>query len=400
MGVDWRYYSDRRLLMIPGPTELHPRVVDALHRPVYPHYGDEWGRVYREAVEYARRIVNAGGGELHIVHGPATLGLELCVSNLLERGDKAVAVTTGFFSSRLAEVASSCGAEVVRLEAEMGKTVQPEHLKQVLEELKEVKLVLATHSETTTSTLSPIEEYAKIAKQHGAYTVVDAISSFAGVTIDFDGSRLDCLVGSSNKCLNSIPGATPVALSDEALEHIRRKPSKPNTWYTNLDIWRKYIGLWGEIGHPYPATVNTYSVLAFREAAEVVVEEGMQARHSRHVKVSKAVREALRVMGFRTVADESNASPTVTSAFIPEEIRGRLEEVLRLMKERFRIVVGSGVDERERDVIRIGHMGITASAQYLVPTLSALVQTLRMLGYRAADGAAEFIRLVNDSVSP
>ena len=398
MGLDWSYYVDKRILMIPGPTELHPRVVKALQGPIYPHYGEEWGRIYRDAVEYARKIINTSQGELHIMHGPSTLGLEMGAANLLQRGDKAVAVTTGFFSSRLAEVARFCGAEVTTLKADMGQVIPPERLKATLDELKDVKLVLMVHSETTTSTLSPIEEYAKIAKKHGALTLVDAISSFGGVAIDFDRAKLDCLVGSSNKCLNSIPGATPVAFSDEALDYVKKRSSKPYSWYTNLEVWRKYIGLWGGIGHPYPATVNTYAILAFREAAEAVVEEGMAQRHERHVKVAKAVRKALRTMGFRTVTDEQYASPTVTSAFIPEEMHGKLNDILSIMKEKFRILIGSGVDENEKDIIRIGHMGVTASIQYLVPTLSALVKTLKLLGYSPQDGASEFVKTLNESI--
>ncbi len=398
MGLDWSYYVDKRILMIPGPTELHPRVVKALQGPIYPHYGEEWGRIYRDAVEYARKIINTSQGELHIMHGPSTLGLEMGAANLLQRGDKAVAVTTGFFSSRLAEVARFCGAEVTTLKADMGQVIPPERLKATLDELKDVKLVLMVHSETTTSTLSPIEEYAKIAKKHGALTLVDAISSFGGVAIDFDRAKLDCLVGSSNKCLNSIPGATPVAFSDEALDYVKKRSSKPYSWYTNLEVWRKYIGLWGGIGHPYPATVNTYAILAFREAAEAVVEEGMAKRHERHVKVAKAVRKALRTMGFRTVTDEQYASPTVTSAFIPEEMHGKLNDILSIMKEKFRILIGSGVDENEKDIIRIGHMGVTASVQYLVPTLSALVKTLKLLGYSPQDGASEFVKTLNESI--
>lgn len=398
MGLGWSYYVDKRILMIPGPTELHPRVVKALQGHIYPHYGEEWGRIYGEAVEYARRIINARRGELHIIHGPATLGLEMGLTNLLQRGDKAVALVTGFFSSRLAEVSRFCGAEVTTLRAEMGRVIPPEELKETLEQLKDVKLVMMVHSETTTATLSPIEEYSRIAKEHGALTLVDAISSFGGVAIDFNDAKLDCLVGSSNKCLNSIPGATPIAFSDEALEHVKKRSTKPFTWYTNLEVWRKYIDMWGDMGHPYPATVNTYSILAFREAAEAAVEEGMRERHERHVKVAQAVRKALRAMGFRTVADEGSASPTVTSAFIPEEVGGRLDELLEVMKKRFRIFIGSGVDENEKDIIRIGHMGVTASIQYLAPTLSALVKTLRALGYSAPDGASEFVKTLNESI--
>jgi len=384
--VDKSLHVSRQILMIPGPTELHPRVVEALAKPIYPHYGEEWKIIYNEAVEHLRKIFSINGGETHIVHGPGTLALEMGVVNLVERGDEVVALVNGFFSSRLAEVAENCGAKVRVLEAERGDVVPPQRLKALLDNSRGVKLLLITHNETSTATLSPIGEYAKIAKKHNVLVLVDAISSLGGAEIGFDENKLDCCVGSANKCLNSIPGAAPIAFSDEALETIAKRKTKPQSWYTNMDVWRKYIRMWGSVGHPYPATVNTYAILALREAAAAAIEEGLQKRYARHLRVARAVRRALESMGFRIIPKEEVASPTVSSALVPDEIAGRAGELLSIVKRDYGIVLGSGVDNNDKDVVRIGHMGISASLQYLAPTISAISLALERMGVKCRDG--------------
>ncbi|MDJ0270752.1 MAG: alanine--glyoxylate aminotransferase family protein [Aigarchaeota archaeon] len=386
MAEEWRYFMDRRILMIPGPTELHPDVQRVLCSPPHAHYGGEWKSIYDETIELSRKIFNTEKSDVIIVPGPGTLALELGIASVVEPGDTVICVSSGFFGDRFGEVARYCGANVITIKSDIGSVVSPDELENTLENHKEVKAVLLVHNETSTATLSPVEEYVRIARRHGVLTLVDAISSYGGVNIDVDGWGIDFCVGYPNKCLAAMPGAVPVAISGEVLKAFERRREKPRSWFTNLEVWRNYISMWGDYGHPYPTTVNTYSVLALREASRAAVEEGLEKRYTRHKRVARAFRKAVRSMGLEILPKEEFASPTVTALKLPREAAGKAEELVKLMLERYRIMITGGINDSEKRVIRIGHMGVTASARYLLPTIAALAGSLRALGCTVDDG--------------
>ncbi|MCS7133563.1 MAG: alanine--glyoxylate aminotransferase family protein [Candidatus Caldarchaeum sp.] len=385
------YFGERTILMIPGPTELHPAVQKVLSTPIMAHYGPEWLPIYNESLKLAAAVFKTKA-EVFMMPTPGTVALETGVISLVEPNEKVVALVNGFFSQRLAEIADSVGAHTIRVEAELGTAVDSSTLEDVLRKNPDTKAVLAVQNETSTGVLNPIPEYAKVLREHDALFIVDAISSYGGVEMEFDAWGLDYCVGYANKCLGSIPGTVPVAVSERAWDAFRRRKTKPRSFFTNLGVWRHYIDEWGPIGHPYPTTISPHAVLCFKAAAEALLEEGLENRYRRHQTVGAAFRRAVRVMGLETLPSEKDASPVVTAVSLPSSIWKDGGRVNQIMLRKHRIMVGGGLAKLHGKIIRIGHMCVTASSRYIVPTLAALKDTFEELGISLNDGVDAFLK--------
>jgi alanine-glyoxylate transaminase/serine-glyoxylate transaminase/serine-pyruvate transaminase len=383
------YFGERTILMIPGPTELHPAVREVLSKPIVAHYGGAWKTEYEETVKLSAGIFKTKA-EVFIMPTPGTVALETGVLSLIEPGEEVVVLDNGFFSGRLAEIAENAGAIVTRLAAEPGDYVKPEKLREMLDTRKGVKAVLMVQNETSTGVFNPIPAYARIAGEKGVLTIVDAISSYGGAEMDFDGWGLDYCVGYANKCLGSIPGAVPVAVSERAWEAFRRRKTKPRSFFTNLGVWRYYMDEWKDIGHPYPTTVNPYAYLGLKVAAKAALDEGLETRYRRHIVVAAAFRKAVRAMGLEMLPPEDIASPLVTAISLPTQIWRDSGKINKIMLEKYGIMIGGGIASLHGKIIRIGHMCLTASSRYILPTLAALESTFRELGLPVKDGKEVF----------
>ncbi|MCS7137783.1 MAG: alanine--glyoxylate aminotransferase family protein [Candidatus Caldarchaeum sp.] len=394
MAVNTNFYGERTILMIPGPSELHPEVQKVLATPIVAHYGPDWTPVYEDALRLAAAIFKTKS-EVFMMPTPGTVGLETGVVSLLEPGDKAVALVNGYFGQRLAEIAEMTGSEVLKVVADEGGFVPPEKLEEALKRNPGVKAVLAVQNETSTGVLNPIKEYSKIARERDALFLLDAISSYGGVELDFDGWGLDYCVGYANKCLGSIPGTIPVALSERAWEAFRRRKTKPRSFFTNLGVWRHYMDAWKGIGHPYPTTISPHAVLCFRAAAQAALDEGLEARYRRHVLVAAAFRKAVRAMGLETLPAEEVASPTVTAIALPSTVWKDAAKINQVMLRKHRIMIGAGIASLSGKIIRVGHMCVTASSRYILPTLSALRDSFNEVGLSLNDGTGVFSKEIS-----
>ncbi|MEM1964609.1 MAG: alanine--glyoxylate aminotransferase family protein [Candidatus Caldarchaeum sp.] len=383
-------FGERVVLMIPGPTELHPAVQRVLSTPIVAHYGPDWLPVYEEALKLAASIFKTNS-EVFMMPTPGTVALETGVISLLEPGEKAVAVVNGFFSERLAEIGDHVGVNVVRVNAREGETVSPDKLDEVLKANADAKAVLAVQNETSTGVVNPVREYAKVANERDVLFILDAISSYGGVDLDFDGWGIDYCVGYANKCLGSIPGTVPVAVSGRAWDKLRNRRTKPASFFTNLNVWRRYIDEWKGIGHPYPTTISPHAVLCFKAAAQAALEEGLENRYQRHLRVAAAFRRSVRAMGLETLPSEAVASPTVTAIQLPAAVWKDAGKISQTMLKKHRIMIGGGIAALHGKILRIGHMCVTASTRYLVPTLAALRDSFNTVGLELNDGVETFM---------
>ncbi|MCS7126478.1 MAG: alanine--glyoxylate aminotransferase family protein [Aigarchaeota archaeon] len=368
--------SRRPILMIPGPTEVPAEVLASVSMPVYPHYGREWAEIYEETTMLATQVFNTSG-EVIIFPGPGSAALEMGISNLVAPGEKIIVISNGFFGERLVEIARHLGCKVVLLKADYGKVVDVRQLEEVLEMHKDAKGLAVVHNETSTGVINPIEEYGRVAKENNLFYIVDAISSFGAVELQVDDWGIDYCVGYAGKALASVPGIAPVAIGLEVFKFIENRVWDPSSWFLDLKVWRTYIEEWRPIGHPYPSTVPTHSIVGLREALKIALNEGLEKRYERHEKIALGFRKAVRAMGLEVVALEEYASPTVTAIRSSEEFCGK---IIREMLERFNIMVSSGIGELKGKAFRVGHMGLTASHHYIVYTISSLVQVLNSLG--------------------
>jgi len=368
----------RPILMIPGPTEVPHEVLASVSMPVYPHYGRDWAEIYEETTKLAAQLFNTSG-EVIIFPGPGSAALEMGIANLIAPGEKIIVISNGFFGDRIDEIAHHLGCRVVSLKADYGRVVEPRELEETLKIHRDVKGLAVVHNETSTGVKNPIIAYGRIAKEHNLFYIVDAISSYGAVELQVDDWGIDYCVGYAGKALSSVPGIAPVAIGPEVFRFIEDRGWKPSSWFLDLTVWKNYMDKWRPIGHPYPSTVPTHSIVGLREALKIALNEGLEKRYERHEKMAAGFRKAVKAMGLEVVAPEEYASPTVTAVRSPE---GLSSKIIREMLEKFNIMVSGGLGQLEGKCFRVGHMGLTATPHYIVYTISALARTLKNLGVK------------------
>ncbi len=376
--------QDKKILMIPGPSEAHPEVLNVLSQPVMPHYGKEWGEIYEDTCQQLKKLFNTKQSVI-ILAGPGGLGLELSVANLIEPGDKAIVVHNGFFGELYGKVVELYERMPVVITKNFGEAADVNSIKEKCKE-EDIKAIFLVHNETSTAVVNPVKEIGEIAKNNGILYAVDAISSFGGMELRCDDWNIDVCVGYASKALGSIMGVTPVMISEKTWEVAKNRKHPIRGRYMNLNVWEEYIEELTEIGHPFPASVPTSVVLALRKAIELALEEGLENRYKRHAISGKAVREGIRALGLKCLPKEEIASDTVTALLLPEGISEI--DLRRFIEEKFNIMVSLMKNLIGLEGIRIGHMGVTASQFYVIPTLAALEKTLSIFGFKTKPGSA------------
>ena len=374
----------RKILMIPGPSEAHPEVLSVLSKPVMPHYGREWGEIYEDTCQKLKKIFNTQQSVI-ILSGPGNLGLELTVANLIEPGDKALVVYNGFFGEIYREIVELYGGIPVLVKTNYGETADVNAIEERCEE-EDIKAIYLVHNETSTSVVNPVKEVGEIAKKYDILYAIDAISSFGGMEIRCDDWNIDICVGYASKALGGVMGVTPVMISEKAWDVAKNRKHPIRSKCINLNVWKKYIEEWTAIGHPFPTSMPCSIVLALKKAIELALEEGLDNRYKRHAISGKAVREGIRTLGLKILPKEEVASSTVTALVLPDGVNEG--EVRQTIEEKFNIMVSLMKSLIGLDGIRIGHMGVTASQFYVIPTLAALEKTLSLLGYTVKPGSA------------
>jgi len=376
--------QDKKILMIPGPSEAHPEVLNVLSQPVMPHYGKEWGEIYEDTCQQLKKLFNTKQSVI-ILAGPGGLGLELSVANLIEPGDKAIVVHNGFFGELYGKVVELYERMPVVITKNFGEAADVNSIKEKCKE-EDIKAIFLVHNETSTAVVNPVKEIGEIAKKKMILYAVDAISSFGGMELRCDDWNIDVCVGYASKALGSIMGVTPVMISEKTWEVAKNRKHPIRGRYMNLNVWEEYIEELTEIGHPFPASVPTSVVLALRKAIELALEEGLENRYKRHAISGKAVREGIRALGLKCLPKEEIASDTVTALLLPEGISEI--DLRRFIEEKFNIMVSLMKNLIGLEGIRIGHMGVTASQFYVIPTLAALEKTLSIFGFKTKPGSA------------
>ena len=362
----------RSILMTPGPSEVHPEVLAALSRSQLVHYGNEWGQFYKDTCLSLRDLFGTNEQPL-MLYGSGSLVMEMGIANTLKPGDHAINVVTGYFGRRWEEVMSLRGIHAHNVTADLGQKVSVEAVDKAFKEHKNAKALVAVHIDTSSGVLSPVDEYAEVARKHGALVVLDTISSFGGMPIRMDKWGIDFCAGYPSKCLSSISGITPYAVSKHLWEKLDSEEPQAG-WYLSLKVIRKFIEDWGSWGHSYPTTIPIQAVVALREAVRVIEREGSEKYYERQHRAAQAVREAAEAMGLKLVAKGDVAAPVVTPIMIGDGLEKKVQTSLL---ERYKIEVGGGLIA---PMIRIGTMGRSAYPQFVLATVSALEVTLRKLG--------------------
>ena len=371
-----------RILLGPGPSNTSPRVLQAMMSPMIGYADPEFMVVLDEVSELLRLVFQTDEGLAIALPGTGSAGMQAGLNSLLEPGDTVIICSCGYFGERMADMAERLGANAVVLRGEWGRSFPAEMLEEELGRHDSVKMVSVVHAETSTGVLQPLDEIARLARAHGALLMVDAVTSLGGSEFAFDETDIDYAYSCSQKCLGAPPGICPVAVGPRALEVIDSRTTKPPSWYLDLGLIAKY---WGP-EHVYHHTAPVSMILGLREALRIVLEEGLDTRIARHRRNSAAFRAGVAALGLDFLVPEPYRLDQITAVQIPEGVDDATVRQ-RLLREHS-IEIGKGFGPFDGNVWRIGLMGESSKAEYLLALLSSLEGILPDEGYEVALGAA------------
>jgi alanine-glyoxylate transaminase / serine-glyoxylate transaminase / serine-pyruvate transaminase len=359
-----------RLLLGPGPSPVHPRVMRALAAPVIGHLDPELIRLLDDTRGLLREVFRTSNDLALAVSGTGMAGMEAVLGSLLEPGDRLVVCAAGFFGQRMAELAGRMGVLVAKVEKEWGEVFAPEEVEAAVAEAKP-RAVAIVHAETSTGALQPMDALGEIAHRHGALLIADCVTSLGGVPVLLDEWGVDAAYSGSQKCLGCPPGMAPVTLSARAREVMKARSRPPHAWYLDLDLLERY---WGG-DRAYHHTISSTLVYALREGLRLVVEEGLEARWERHRSNAQMLWNGLEAMGLALHVPAERRIASLTTVRIPEgvdeaAVRGRL-------RDEYGIEIGAGLGLLKGKVWRIGLMGHGSQKANVILLLAALADLLR-----------------------
>ncbi len=370
-----------RLLMGPGPTIVHPRVLQAMTAPLLGHLDPQFFRVMDDVCEMLRQVYHTSNFMTLPLSSTGTGAMEAACANVLEPGDTAIICRNGFFGDRLADIAGRCGANTVVVDSPWGKPADVEALADELKKHPRVKMIGMVHAETSTGTLTPLTEAIELAHQHDALMVVDAVTSLGSHDIRMDDWDIDVCYSASQKCLGAPPGLAPISLGQRAMDVINRRKTPVQSFYFNLKDLEAYWSDTRAYHHTSPISM-TY---ALREALRMMMEEGIEERLNRHARTSAALRAGLEALGINVLADPQYRLNPLTAALVPEGVEDA--PVRKQLLDDYNIEIGGGLGELRGKVWRIGLMGDGAKESNVFAFLSALEMILPSQGYEVAYGS-------------
>ncbi len=372
----------QRILLGPGPSTIHPRVLQAMTLPLVGHLDPEFFKVMDDICEMLREVYHTSNFMTVPLSATGTGAIEAACVNVLERGDTMVVCRNGFFGNRLADIAERCGAETFVVDTAWGKPVDVQTLADELKKHSKVKAVGVVHAETSTGVLTPLEEIANLAHDHGALVIVDAVTSLGGHDVRMDEWDIDVCYSAVQKCLGAPPGLAPISFGPRAMEVVNTRSSKVQSFYFNMKDLESYWSQTRAYHHTSPISM-TYSL---REALRMVMEEGLDNRIDRHARVAAALRAGLEALGIGLLAQPDYRLNPLTAAVVPEGIEDAV--VRRRLLDDYNIEIGGGLGELRGKVWRIGLMGESARESNVFTLLSALERILSSLGYEVAYGSS------------
>ncbi len=370
-----------RILLGPGPSAVHPRVLRALGTPLIGHLDPAFIELMEETKRRLRTVFQTENPLTLPISATGSAGMEACLVNLLEPGDTAIIGVNGVFGGRMADIVERCRSTLVRVEAPWGQIIEPDAIARALAAHPRAKLVAVVHAETSTGAWQPLEEIGRLVRAAGALFVVDTVTSLGGCPVRVDEWLIDAAYSGTQKCLSCPPGLSPLTFGPRALDALRARTTPVQSWYLDLSMIERYWGDERVYHHTAPISMN-YALL---EALRLVDEEGLETRWRRHERNHLALRAGLSAIGLEMAAQPGHQLWMLNSVRIPDGVddagvRGAL------LKE-FGLEIGGGLGALKGKTWRIGLMGESSTEANVLVLLSALERLLPRFGLRVAAGA-------------
>ncbi|MFP8958292.1 pyridoxal-phosphate-dependent aminotransferase family protein [Natrialbaceae archaeon A-CW3] len=363
-----------RTLMGPGPSDVHPRVLRAMSTPLVGHLDPSFIEIMNEVQELLRYTFQTDNQWTIPVSGTGSAAMEAAIGNVVEPGDTMLVPTNGYFGGRMAEMARRAGGEIVEVDAPWGEPLEPADVSDALAE-HDPDVFGFIHAETSTGVVQPnVSELTAAAHDHGALVIADTVTSLGGVELKVDEWGIDVAYSGPQKCLSCPPGASPLTLSDDAMEKVLGREEPSRSWYLDLSLLEGYWGDDRSYHHTAPIT-NVYSI---REALRLVAEEGLENRWARHRRLAGALKAGVEGMGLEMNAPEEYWLPSLNAVRVPDGVDDG--EICADVLEQYDLEIASGLGDLAGEIFRIGCMGYSARPENVSLVVTALGDSLESLG--------------------
>jgi aspartate aminotransferase-like enzyme len=366
-----------KLLLIPGPSPVHPRIISSLALPTVSHVGPEMVEEMTAALANLKKIVFSERGEAFIIAGAGTLAMEMALLNTVDKGDKVLVLSQGFFGGRMAEICRSFGLDHNIVQSQSGQAVLPEELEKQLG-TGGYRTVVSTHVDTCTGVCAPIRDYAEVLRGRDVLFVVDGVCATGGIEERMDDWGIDVILTAAQKCFGAPPGLAILVLSERAMEKRKSIKAVP-AYYSDLLRWLPIM----KDPSRYFSTPCVNEVRGFCESTKIVLEEGIEQRFFRHKQFGRAIRAGLNAVGFTFFPETPFLAETLSVVNYP---RGIDDKRFRSLYYENGVVVAGGLAETAGKVFRMGHMGNLSTFQVKF-AIDALEKTLELLGHKFEPGS-------------
>lgn len=368
------FQPPQRTLMGPGPSIVHPRVLEASARHTIGHLDPAFGDMMDQVKIMLRHVFQTENAMTMPVSAPGSAGMESCFANLIEPGDKVLVCINGVFGGRMKENVERCGGIAVVIEDEWGQTVDPEKVEQAFAEHDDIRILAFVHAETSTGVESDARALAEIARKNNALVIVDAVTSLAGIPLLTDEWQLDAVYSGSQKCMSCLPGISPVTFSERAMQKIGSRNSKVQSWFLDLNLVMGYWQSGSGGGRSYHHTAPVNALYALHESLVMVCEEGLENSWDRHSDSHQTLVAGLKDIGLEMLVDESVRLPQLNAVKVPDGVDEA--EVRRYILREHNLEIGAGLGALAGKIWRIGLMGESARKENVDFCLSALKEAI------------------------
>jgi len=370
------FHPPQRTLMGPGPSDVNPRILEAMSRPTIGHLDPLFVQMMDEMkglLQYAFQTKN----ELTIpVSAPGSAGMETCFVNLVEAGDTVIVCQNGVFGGRMKENVERCGATAVMVEDEWGQACDSAKLEAALKAHPEATTVAFVHAETSTGATTDVKAMCDLAHAHGCLTIVDAVTSLGGTELRVDDWGIDAIYSGTQKCLSCTPGLSPVSFSQASVERIQNRKTKVQSWFLDLNLVMGYWGKGAKRAYHHTAPIN--ALYALHESLVLLQDEGLENAWARHAKHHNALKAGLEALGLTFVVPEADRLPQLNAVTIPDGVDDA--QVRGMLLNDYNLEIGAGLGVMAGKVWRIGLMGYACRKDNVLKCVSALGEVLGRVG--------------------
>lgn len=354
------FATEFKTLMGPGPSNVHPRVLEAMSKPIIGHLDPEFVGLMDDIKALLRYAFQTENQLTFPVSAPGSAGMETCFVNLVEPGDKVIVCQNGVFGGRMKENVERCGGAAIMVQDDWGKPVSVEKVADALKANPDARVVAFVHAETSTGVCSDAAAIAALAQQHDCLTIMDCVTSLAGVPVLIDDWGIDAAYSGTQKCLSCPPGLSPVTFSDRAIERVKARKSKVQSWFLDLSLVMNY---WADGGgaRAYHHTAPINAMYGLHESLLLVKNEGLEAVWARHAAQHKTLHDGLTALGFEYLVAPEYRLPQLNAVIVPEQFKAEEGAIRGRLLAQHNLEIGGGLGALAGTVWRIGLMGYGAS---------------------------------------